>query len=119
MEQLNAQGPKILRVQIRGIVRVTHNIITVLDSSLARHYPFTWNDLWITRFRVLIPSAASLTCHNKHADLRNFDAFFLVRSVGHASACVMFQGFSQDVKRCKFTGGQTESSFICTGFWLL
>ena len=62
------------------------------------HYPFTWDDLWITKFRALIPFAASPTCHNKHVDLGNFEVFFLARSVGHASACAMFRGFSQRYK---------------------
>ena len=62
------------------------------------HYLFTWDDLWITRFCALIPFAAFLTCHSKNADLGNFGAFFLVRSVGHASARAMFRCFSQGYK---------------------
>ena len=50
-------------------VWVTHYVITVLDSSLA-HYLSTWDDLWITKFCVLIPFASSPMLHSKYAVLQ-------------------------------------------------
>ena len=70
------------------------------------------------------PFTASLTCHNKYADPSNFGVFFLARSIGHTSACVMFQGFSQGYKALqgyrwsvwKFTNpplGVGRSEYLC------
>ena len=38
------------------------------------------------------------TRHSKHAYPGNFEAFFLARSIGHASALTLFRGFSQGHK---------------------
>ena len=78
-------------------IQVTHYVIIVLDSSLG-HYPYAQDNQRIPRFLALNPLAEIPTCHSKHADLCNFDAFFLVRSVGHVSARIMFRGFSQGYK---------------------